>query len=116
MTSLRGKTEADRALVFGALVRKLRRNGHLTLDQLAERVPMSASNLSRIELGSQGPPADEVIERIAGALNADPADLLRSAGRLTSGKTFEETVLARLDAIGRDVREVKQAISGPPKT
>lgn len=116
MTSLRGRTEADRALVFGALVRKLRRDGRLTLDQLAERVPMSASNLSRIELGSQGPPADEVIERIADALNADPGELLRAAGRLASGKSFEETVLARLDAIGRDVREVKQAISGLSKT
>lgn len=116
MTSLRGKTEADRALVFGALVRKLRRTGHLTLDQLAERVPMSASNLSRIELGSQGPPADEVIDRIAGALHADASELLRAAGRMTSGKTFEDTVLARLDAIGRDMREVKQAISGLSKT
>lgn len=31
-------------------------------------VPMSASNLPRIELGSQGPPADEIIERIGLAL------------------------------------------------
>jgi transcriptional regulator with XRE-family HTH domain len=116
MTSLRGRTEADRALVFGALVRKLRRDGRLTLDQLAERVPMSASNLSRIELGGQGPPADEVIERIADALNTNPAELLRAAGRMTSGKSFEEAVLARLDAIGRDVREVKQAISSLSKT
>jgi hypothetical protein len=43
---------------------------------------MSASNLSRIELGAQGPPADEVIERIGLALKADPAELLRAAGRL----------------------------------
>jgi transcriptional regulator with XRE-family HTH domain len=115
MTTPRGKTEADRALVFGALVRKLRRERSLTLDQLAERVPMSASNLSRIELGSQGPPADEIIERIAGALDADPTELLRAAGRLASGKTFEEIVLARLDAISRDVREVKQAVTGGRK-
>lgn len=116
MTTPRGKTEADRALVFGALVRKLRRDRHLTLDQLAERVPMSASNLSRIELGSQGPPADEIIERIAGTLDADPTELLRAAGRLATGKTFEEAVLARLDAISRDVREVKKALTGSRKT
>lgn len=112
MTSPKGKTEADRALALGALVRKRRRDQHLTLNALAERVPMSASNLSRIELGSQGPPADEVIERIADALGAEPAELLRAAGRLATGKTFEEAVLARLDAISRDVREVKKAVAG----
>jgi transcriptional regulator with XRE-family HTH domain len=112
----RSKTEGDRALALGALIRKRRRDHGLTLNQLAERVPMSASNLSRIELGSQGPPADEIIERIAGALDAEPAELLRAAGRMASGKTFEEVVLARLDAIGRDVREVKKAVTGSRKT
>jgi hypothetical protein len=33
--------------------------------------------------------------------------LLRAAGRYATGKTFEETVLARLDALGRDLRQVK---------
>jgi transcriptional regulator with XRE-family HTH domain len=116
MTSPRGKTEASRALALGALVRKLRRERRMTLNQLAERVPMSASNLSRIELGSQGPPPDEVIERIGQALEADPAELLRAAGRYATGKTFEETVLARLDAIGRDMREVKKALTTAHKT
>jgi transcriptional regulator with XRE-family HTH domain len=100
-------------LALGALVRKLRRDRRMTLNQLAERVPMSASNLSRIELGSQGPPADEIIERIGLALQAEPSELLRAAGRYATGKTFEETVLARLDAIGRDLREVKAAVSSP---
>jgi transcriptional regulator with XRE-family HTH domain len=115
MTSPKGKTEASRALALGALVRKLRRERSLTLRQLADRVPMSASNLSRIELGAQGPPADEIIERIGKALEADPAELLRAAGRYATGKTFEETVLARLDAIGRDVREVKAAVGRKPR-
>jgi transcriptional regulator with XRE-family HTH domain len=100
-------TEASRALALGALVRKLRRERHLTLHQLAEMVPMSASNLSRIELGAQGPPADEIIERIGVALDANPADLLRAAGRYATGLTFEETVLARLEALNRDMRQLK---------
>jgi transcriptional regulator with XRE-family HTH domain len=115
MTSPRGNTEASRALALGALVRKLRRERRLTLRALADRVPMSASNLSRIELGSQGPPADEIIERIGTALGADPVELLRAAGRYATGQGFEETVLARLDAIGRDVREVKAAVAGSRK-
>lgn len=111
MPTPRSKTEADRALALGALVRKLRRDRRLTLNHLAERVPMSASNLSRIELGSQGPPADEIIERIGLALETDPAELLRAAGRYATGKTFEETVLARLDALSRDMREVKTILA-----
>ena len=110
MAGPRGKREASRALALGALVRKLRRERSLTLDQLARRIPMSASNLSRVELGGQGPPGDEVIERIAKALDADTTELLQAAGRLGGGDAFERAVLARLDAIGRDVRAVKNAV------
>jgi len=110
MASSRGQKEASRALALGALLRKLRRERGYTLDQLAKRIPMSASNLSRVELGSQGPPADEVIERMAKALSADASELLQAAGRLGGGESFERAVLERLDAIGRDVREVKDAV------
>jgi transcriptional regulator with XRE-family HTH domain len=103
-------TEASRALALGALVRKLRRERRLTLRQLAEMVPMSSSNLSRIDLGAQGPPTDEIIERIGIALDIDPAELLRAAGRYATGTTFEETVLARLDALSHDLHEVKKDV------
>lgn len=123
MTAPKGQTEANRALALGAMIRKLRREQHLTLSQLAALVPMSASNLSRIELGAQGPPPDETIGRIAQALQADPADLLRAAGRYASGQSFEETVLAELrtlavkiDTLDRDLRgdigKIKAAIGG----
>lgn len=112
MASPRGKTESSRALALGALIRKLRRKRGFTLAGLADRIPMSASNLSRLELGAQGPPSDEVITRIAEALDASPDDLLRAAGRTASGQTFEEVVLKRLDQIGRDVSEVKDAVAG----
>lgn len=112
MASPRGKRESNRALALGALVRRLRRERAYTLNQLAARIPMSASNLSRLELGAQGPPADEVIERIALALETDPEELLRAAGRVANGQSFEETVLDRLDTIGRDLREVKRAMLG----
>jgi HTH-type transcriptional regulator, competence development regulator len=110
MAGPRGKREASRALALGALVRKLRRERGITLAQLAARVPMSASNLSRMELGSQGPPADEVIERIATALDSDPEELLRAAGRTTDGRSFEDLILDKLEAIGRDVHEIKEAL------
>jgi transcriptional regulator with XRE-family HTH domain len=110
MSSPRGQREANRALALGALLRKLRRERGYTLEQCAQRIPMSASNLSRVELGSQGPPGDEVIERMAKALDANVTDLLSAAGRAGSDESFERAVLERLDAIGRDVREVRNAV------
>lgn len=110
MASPRGDKEASRALALGALVRKRRRDKGLTLGQLAKLIPMSASNLSRVELGSQGPPADESIERIAAALGIDADELLKAAGRAGSGQSFEQVVLEKLDAIGRDVQAVKRAV------
>jgi transcriptional regulator with XRE-family HTH domain len=111
MASSRGQREANRALALGALLRKRRRERGYTLDQLARRIPMSASNLSRLELGSQGPPADEVIERIAVALDTDPGELLQAAGRIGDGQSFEQVVVERLDAMGGDLREVRKAIA-----
>lgn len=111
MASPKGQREAERAEALGALVRRLRRKREQTLGDLAERIPMSASNLSRLELGKQGPPSDEVIERIAAALKVDAAELLKAAGRSAGGPSFEEQVLSRLDELGREVRQVKDAVS-----
>lgn len=112
MASPKGQKEAERAEALGALVRRLRRKRGDTLAELAERIPMSASNLSRLELGKQGPPSDEAIERVAGALEVDAAELLKAAGRSAGGKSFEEQILTRLDELGREVREVKDALAG----
>jgi transcriptional regulator with XRE-family HTH domain len=112
MASPKGQKEAERAEALGVLVRRLRRKKGDNLQELAKRIPMSASNLSRLELGKQGPPSDEVIERLAVALEVDPAELLSAAGRSPSGTSFEEQVLSRLDELGREVREVKQAVKG----
>jgi transcriptional regulator with XRE-family HTH domain len=111
MASPRGKQEANRAQALGRRIRDLRRRRGDTLKELATRIPMSPSNLSRLENGGQGPPPDETIERIADALEADPRELLRLAGRTAGGPAFEEKVLDRLDALGRQVQEVKDAVS-----
>jgi transcriptional regulator with XRE-family HTH domain len=116
MASPRGQKEAQRAQALGALVRKLRRGRKESLGELAKRIPMSASNLSRLELGNQGPPADEAIERIAAALETDAGELLRAAGRASGGQSFEDQVLDRLDALSQDVRQVKEAIKDKGST
>jgi transcriptional regulator with XRE-family HTH domain len=114
MANPMGNREEGRALAFGALLRKLRRERGWTLARLAKKIPMSSSNLSRLELGTQSPPADEVIETIAGHLGINAAELLRAAGRPMSGLSFEEEVLDHLLTIRRDVEELRSAVGRRP--
>lgn len=56
-------------------IRQWRNHRHMSLDQLAERVPMDKSNLSKVERGIL-PYNQEMLERLADALMTDPASLL----------------------------------------
>jgi transcriptional regulator with XRE-family HTH domain len=71
---------------------------------------MSQAHLSRIELGDHAPPSDAVLLRIAEVLALDPRELLRAAGRQAAGVTFEALVLARLDQLGTDLDELREAV------
>ena len=64
---------------------------------------MSPGNLSRIENAEQGPPSDEVLERLAVALDVDPEALLDLAGRRLRADGFEEAVLAELKQLRADL-------------
>jgi len=102
MTSARGPSQTQRAHALGSRLRQLRRAAKLTQRQVAERVPMSAANLSRVENGEQGPPSDEVIEGLARSLDADPTELLALAGR-TGTAASSETLLRELRALRAEV-------------
>ncbi len=65
---------------------------------------MSAANLSRIENGEQGPPADETIERIAHLLNGDTAELLTLAGRAAI-TTNTDTLLRELRQLRAEIKD-----------
>ncbi len=54
-------------------------------------------------MATQSPPPDETITRLAAALDADIRELLRAAGRETSGRSFETIVLDRLGAVQREL-------------
>jgi len=56
-------------------IRQWRKYRRLTLEQLSERISMSAGNLSNIETGKTGYGQD-TLEALAEALQCDPADLL----------------------------------------
>lgn len=111
MPSRRPESEAERAHAFGARIRALRRSRKLTQRQVAEQLPMSAGNLSRLENGEHGPPSDEVIIRLSEVLDGEADELLRLAGRDTGGASFERQVLRELQGLRREMREVKEAVT-----
>jgi transcriptional regulator with XRE-family HTH domain len=111
MSSRRPESQAERAHAFGARVRSLRRTKKLTQREVAQRLPMSSGNLSRLENGEHGPPADEVIAKLAAVLEADPSELFRLAGRDVGGASFERQVLSELQGLRRDMRAVKDAVT-----
>jgi transcriptional regulator with XRE-family HTH domain len=104
MTGARGPSQTERAHALGARLRRLRRAAKLTQHQVAEQVPMSAANLSRIENGEQGPPSDEILEGLARALDADLTELLALAGRGTTAPS-QNMLLHELRALRAEVKD-----------
>ncbi len=65
--------------------RRINRRAHelgLSLRQIAEKVEMDPSFLSRIVAGTRNPPSEEKIDRLAHVLEIPPEELLLEAGRL----------------------------------
>jgi transcriptional regulator with XRE-family HTH domain len=56
-------------------IREWRQSKHMSLEQLAARVPMDKGNLSKVER-SLLPYNQEMLERLAEALGTEPASLL----------------------------------------
>jgi transcriptional regulator with XRE-family HTH domain len=76
----------------------------MTQRQVAEQIPMSPGNLSRLENGETGPPADEVIAKLAVILDMDASELFRLAGRDVGGTSFEQQVLGELERMRPEMR------------
>jgi transcriptional regulator with XRE-family HTH domain len=104
MTSARGPSQTERAHSLGSRVRQLRRQAKLTQREVAERIPMSAANLSRVENGDQGPPSDETIEQLARALDANPDELLTLAGRAITPAS-PDRLLREIRTLRAEVRD-----------
>lgn len=68
---------------FGARVRELRSASGLTLRELAKRAKIDFTYLSKIETGKLPyTPASSTIRALAGAMGADPIELLSLANKL----------------------------------
>lgn len=65
---------------FGALLRELRKKAGMTLRELAEKVDVNFTYLSKIENGALPPPSEKVIRKLAEVLNCDTDELLTLGG------------------------------------
>jgi transcriptional regulator with XRE-family HTH domain len=83
---------------------------------------MSPGNLSRLENGEHGPPADEVITKLAAILDIDVTELFKLAGRDVGGASFEGHVLSELRRLRHEMHTgferldaALTALARPPK-
>lgn len=97
---------------FGELVRERRtaravQDRSFSLRQLADRVGIEPSYLSKIERGEQPPPGEDTIRRIAKELGEDPDAFLALAGKVSSD--LLEIIRERPALVGDLLRSIKRA-------
>jgi transcriptional regulator with XRE-family HTH domain len=72
---------------FGALVRQEREAREIGLREMAKKIGVSPTYLSKIERGDFDPPAEDKVRKIAEIIGRDPDELLALAGRVASDLT-----------------------------
>lgn len=95
---------------FGAFIRdrreRLRREDpRFSVRQLAQRVGVEPSYLSKVERGETAPPSEAKILLLAKELNEDPDVLLAMAGKVSSD--LQEVIRKRPELFGQLIRELK---------
>jgi HTH-type transcriptional regulator, competence development regulator len=72
----------DAPVTFGQLLRDLRRTGRLTQRDVAAKVGIDFTYLSKLENDRDAPPGEDTIRRLAAVLGSDPERLLAAAGKV----------------------------------
>src|SRR5215471_3302438 len=72
---------------FGALVRREREAKEIGLREMAKKIGVSPTYLSKIERDEFDPPAEDKVRKIAEIIGRDPDELLALAGRVASDLT-----------------------------
>ena len=93
---------------FGIRLRELRNKSGMTQRELAQKVGVDFSYLSKIESGAVPPPSPKVISRIAMALKADENELITLAGRIPPdiAQTLRKSMMTqRLIRVSNKLRE-----------
>ncbi|MCC9609397.1 helix-turn-helix domain-containing protein [Blastopirellula sp. JC732] len=95
---------------FGDHLRKLREqrradDASFSVRQLAVRVGVEPSYLSKVERGQQPPPSEKTILAIAAELGEDPDVLLALAGKVSGD--LQEVILRRPQLFAELIRQLK---------
>jgi len=67
---------------FGDMLRQLRRTAQLTQRDVAAKVGIDFTYLSKLENDRDAPPGEETIRKLASVLHADTERLLAAAGKM----------------------------------
>src|SRR6476661_5796639 len=78
---------ANGKLKFGAFIRRERLAKEIGLREMAKKIGVSPTYLSKIERDEFPPPAEDKVRKIAGILGQDKDELLALAGRVASDLT-----------------------------
>ena len=102
---------------FGKRLRELRIQASFTLRDLAARVAVDFTYLSKIENGVLPPPSEKVILQLTEVLNADKDELITLAGRIPSDvveilKSKEALQILRSDHTRKKVKAADQSGEG----
>ena len=95
---------------FGDFVRQRREalradDPRFSVRQVAARVGLEPSYLSKIERGEQPPPSEESIRTLAGDLGLDPDLLLALAGKISSD--LQKIILKRPQLFAELLRDLR---------
>lgn len=69
---------------FGALVRREREAKEIGLREMAKKIGVSPTYLSKVERDEFSPPAEDKVKKVAEILDLDSDELLALAGRVSS--------------------------------
>ena len=93
---------------FGARLRELRKRAGLSQRELARRVGIDFTYLSKIESGAMPPPSEKILSRLADALNVGREELQIIAGKLPDDiaeRLMDSETIKRLRSMGNKVKE-----------
>ena len=95
---------------FGGYVRRCREalrksDPTYSVRQVAQRIGVEPSYLSKVERDEEAPPSEEKIVRLAAELGEDPDVLLAIAGKVSSD--LRDAILKRPELFAKLIRELK---------
>ena len=96
--------------VFGDYIREKRekqkkKDSSFSLRQVAYRIGVEPSYLSKVERGNQPPPSEEKIKALAEELNENPDVLLAMAGKVSTD--LQKIIKQRPELFSQLIKELK---------